>query len=56
MVKTTASPKIPPHDLDAEKSILGAILLDRDAIVAVAQILKSEHFYKQAHGDIYSAI
>ncbi len=48
--------RIPPQDLEAEKSIIGAILLDRDAIVAVAQVLKPEHFYRQAHADIYSAI
>lgn len=48
--------RIPPQDLEAEKSIIGAILLDRDAIVSIVQLLKSEHFYKQAHSDIYSAI
>ncbi|MDO8486836.1 MAG: replicative DNA helicase [Candidatus Curtissbacteria bacterium] len=48
--------RVPPQDLEAEKSIIGAILLDRDAIIAVAQTLKPEHFYKQAHADIYSAI
>lgn len=48
--------RVPPQDLDAEKSIIGAILLDRDAVVAVAQVLKPEHFYKEAHADIYGAI
>ncbi len=48
--------RVPPQDLEAEKSIIGAILLDRDAVIAVAQVLKPEHFYKQAHADIYSAI
>ncbi|MBI2598722.1 replicative DNA helicase [Candidatus Curtissbacteria bacterium] len=48
--------RVPPQDLDAEKSIIGAILLDRDAIVAVAQVLKPEHFYRSAHADIFSAI
>ena len=47
---------IPPQDLEAEKSIIGAILLDRDAIVAVAQLLRPEHFYKQAHSDIFEAL
>ena len=45
-----------PQDIDAEKSIIGAILLDRDAIVAVAQTMKPEHFYKPAHSDIIEAI
>ncbi|MEX2028854.1 MAG: replicative DNA helicase [Candidatus Curtissbacteria bacterium] len=48
--------RVPPQDLDAEKSIIGAILLDRDAVIAVAQVLKPEHFYKQSHSDIYNAI
>lgn len=50
------SGRVPPQDLDAEKSIIGAILLDQDAIITVAQVLKPEHFYKEAHGDIMSAI
>src|SRR3990167_6195863 len=56
MAKTASLGRIPPQDLEAEKSIIGAILLDRDAIVSVAQILKPEHFYKEAHTDIYAAI
>ncbi|MBI2327355.1 replicative DNA helicase [Candidatus Curtissbacteria bacterium] len=48
--------RIPPQDLEAEKSIIGAILIDRDAVVSVAQFLKPEHFYKNAHSDLYEAI
>ncbi|KKR56479.1 MAG: Replicative DNA helicase [Candidatus Curtissbacteria bacterium GW2011_GWA1_40_47] len=48
--------RIPPQDLEAEKSIIGAILIDKDAIVAVISVLKSEYFYKQAHSDIFQAI
>ena len=48
--------RIPPQDLDAEKSLIGSILIDRDAIIAVAQVLKAEHFYKAAHSDIYKAM
>ncbi len=47
---------VPPHDLDAEKSVLGAILIDEDALIKVVEILKEEHFYKSAHGSIYEAI
>ncbi len=47
---------MPPQDLEVERSIIGAILLDRDAIIAVAQTLKPQHFYKEAHSDIYDAI
>ena len=48
--------RIPPQDLEAEQSIIGAILIDKDAVVSVAQALKPEHFYNQAHTDIYLAI
>src|SRR3989338_4272001 len=62
MAKQTAGPltgragRVPPQDLEAEQSIIGAILIDKDAVVSVAQALKPEHFYKQAHTDIYLAI
>ena len=52
--KVTGS--IPPQDLDAEKSIIGAIMIDRDAIISIAQVIKPEHFYKEAHSDIFSAM
>ncbi len=48
--------RVPPHDLDAERSVLGAILIDRDAIVNVVEILDAGHFYKEAHGIIYQAV
>ena len=47
---------VPPHDLDAEKSVLGALLMDRDSIVKVIEFLKPEHFYREAHHNIYLAI
>lgn len=56
MAKQKPLGRIPPQDIDAEKSIIGAILIDRDAIISVAQILKVEHFYKQGHGDVYSSM
>jgi len=40
---------VPPHDIEAEKSVLGAILIDKDAIVKVVEFLKPQHFYKSAH-------
>jgi replicative DNA helicase len=48
--------KIPPHSDEAEKSVLGAILIDRDAIISVAEFLRPEHFYKEANGKIFEAI
>ncbi|HLB52003.1 replicative DNA helicase [candidate division WWE3 bacterium RIFCSPHIGHO2_12_FULL_38_15] len=52
----TPSVGIPPHDLEAEKSILGALLLDKDAIVKVVETLRSSHFYKSSHEKIYDAM
>jgi len=48
--------KIPPQNLEAEQSVLGALLIDQDAIVTVAEILKPENFYREAHGNIYRCI
>ncbi len=48
--------KVPPHNEEAETSILGAIMIDKDAIVAVAEFLRSEHFYNPHHGSIYEAL
>ncbi|MEO8581831.1 MAG: replicative DNA helicase [Patescibacteria group bacterium] len=47
---------VPPHNEEAEKSLLGAILIDRDAIVNVAEITKSDHFYFQNHKEIFEAM
>lgn len=48
--------RIPPQNLEAEQSVLGAILIDKDAIVGVAEFLRPQHFYKESHGAIYSAM
>jgi replicative DNA helicase len=45
-----------PHDISAEEAVLGALLLDRDAIVHVAPFLKAGDFYLEKHGWIYQAI
>ncbi|MBI4064863.1 replicative DNA helicase [Candidatus Gottesmanbacteria bacterium] len=51
-----SDPKIPPHDDTAEQSVLGAILIDKDAMIDVTEILKSDHFYTNAHEKIYQAM
>jgi replicative DNA helicase len=48
--------RIPPHNLDAEESVLGAMLESRDAISAVVEILRPEDFYKPAHARVYEVI
>ncbi len=47
---------VPPHDLDAERSVLGALLLDSESIVKVVEFLVPRHFYRNAHASIYEAI
>ena len=48
--------RVPPHSVEAEVSVLGAILLDRDAIVSVAELLEARHFYDERHAEIYEAV
>lgn len=50
------NPRIPPHQDEAEKSVLGAILIDKDAIVEVAESIKAEMFYNENNGLIYAAM
>lgn len=47
---------VPPQNLDAETSLLGAILIDSDAIVKIADTIIPEDFYDQKNGIIYQAI
>jgi len=48
--------KLPPQSEEAETSVLGALLIDKDAVTAVAEFLRPQHFYNQAYGKIYEAI
>lgn len=48
--------KLPPQNVEAEASLLGAILIDSDAIVKIADIISETDFYDERHGRIYSAI
>lgn len=47
---------VPPQSLEAEMSFLGSILIDKDAIVKVADILMPDDFYKTAHTKIFESI
>ncbi|HUZ01402.1 MAG TPA: replicative DNA helicase [Thermomicrobiaceae bacterium] len=48
--------KLPPHNLEAEQSVLGSLLIDRDAVIRIASFLKAADFYRGSHGVIYQAI
>ena len=48
--------KIPPHSDEAERSVLGSILLSRDAMIEIAEVLSAEMFYTEANNRIYRAM
>ncbi|MEV0370238.1 replicative DNA helicase [Streptomyces sp. NPDC050636] len=48
--------RVPPQDLDAEQSVLGGMLLSKDAIADVVEVLKGEDFYRPAHELVFQAI
>jgi len=48
--------RIPPNNLEAEQSVIGAMLLDKNAISTAAEMLRSEDFYKEAHGKIFDTV
>src|SRR4029434_10897339 len=45
-----------PHNIEAEKATLGSILLNREAIVAVAPWLLPSYFYMERHAQVYEAM
>jgi replicative DNA helicase len=48
--------RVPPHNLDAEKSLLGGVLLDSQAFVEVVEIVRPEEFYRDAHRKVFEAM
>ena len=49
--------KLPPQNIEAEQSLLGALLIDKDAIVEIGESLRVDDFYKlEQHGSIYAAV
>jgi replicative DNA helicase len=48
--------RTPPQDLEAEQSVLGGMLLSKDAIADVVEVLRGPDFYKPAHQTIYDAV
>ncbi len=55
--RTASSGRVPPHNLEAEESLLGAMMLSRDAITAAVEARVDESdFYKPAHAHIYTAV
>ena len=48
--------KIPPQNIDAEQSVLGSLMLDKNAVIKVADILKPGDFYRQVHNLIFETM
>ncbi|PIS07985.1 replicative DNA helicase [Candidatus Berkelbacteria bacterium CG10_big_fil_rev_8_21_14_0_10_43_13] len=54
--KNPSNLRMPPQNIEAERSILGSILVDKDAIIKIADILDSDDFYDSRNGLIYKAM
>src|SRR5919108_325862 len=48
--------RVPPHNLDAERSLLGGILLDSEAFPEVVEIVRPEEFYRDGHRKVFEAM
>ncbi|HAM96879.1 MAG: replicative DNA helicase, replicative DNA helicase [candidate division WS6 bacterium GW2011_GWC1_36_11] len=48
--------KVPPQNIEAEQSLIGSMLIDKDAVIAVSGWLMPEHFYEERNGIIYANI
>ena len=48
--------RVPPHDLNAEESLLGAMMLEAEAIASAAGVLRADDFYKPGHAHVFDAI
>ena len=56
MQNNDLSGKVPPQNLEAEQSFLGSLLIDKDAILKVADMVSEKDFYKNAHTIIFSSM
>ncbi|MCK5413134.1 MAG: replicative DNA helicase [Candidatus Pacebacteria bacterium] len=48
--------KLPPQNIEAEQSVLGSLMIDKNAIIKIGDLLSAEDFYKNSHGKIYEAM
>ena len=53
---SSISEKLPPQSIEAEKSVLGSLMLDKNAIAKVADFLQTGDFYKKSNQEIYKII
>lgn len=55
-VRRTRPERVPPHNLEAEESVLGSTMLSPEAIASVVEIIRAEDFYRPAHQRIYESV
>jgi len=55
-LSTSSIERVPPQNMEAEQGVLGSMLLDRDAIARVVEVVRPEDFYRDAHRRIYDTI
>ncbi|MFZ2970645.1 MAG: replicative DNA helicase, partial [Minisyncoccia bacterium] len=48
--------KLPPQNVEAEQSVLGSLMIDKNAIIKIADLIQPDDFYKNSHGKIYNAM
>src|ERR1700755_10811 len=48
--------KLPPQAPDLEEAVLGALMLEKNALTAVIEFLRADHFYSEQHKEIFKAI
>lgn len=48
--------RVPPHNVEAEQSVIGSMLMDRDAIMTCLEIISGEDFYKTEYGVIFDSV
>ncbi len=53
---TSKMDRVPPYNLEAEESVLGSMLISREAVISVSEILAEEDFYRKANQEIFRAI
>lgn len=56
LLDLTDTGRVPPQNLEAEQSLLGAMLLSRDAITGAIEVVRADDFYKPLHGRIFDAL
>src|SRR5712691_2586611 len=56
LIREASPGPLPPQNTDAEEAVLGAALIDREAIIKVAAFLKSDDFYRERNGAIFEAM